>query len=200
MRVESGMSHNQSNGIGEFDVNKAIAAIAFLVRETGATMYSVMKMLYLADKAHLEQYGRFITGDHYVAMEQGPVPSCTYNMVKHVRGEDCRRPGDEVAKKFLSCDTESHKITIRQMPDMDELSQSDIECLAEIAGIYRRVGHWAVRDMAHDGAWKKTWSSLRRRLFKSVAMPLSVIAADVDQSGELNAHLRDRHPGEASRA
>lgn len=194
------MSHNLSNGIGQFDADKAIAAISFLVRETNATMYSVLKMLYLADKAHLEQHGRFITGDHYVAMKQGPVPSCAYNMIKHVRGEDCRRQGDEVATKYLSCDPKTHEIAIKKMPSLDELSESDVECLTEIAGIYRRVGPWAVRDMAHDGAWEKAWNSLRGRLFKSVDMPLAVIAADVDQTGELKAHLQNRHPGEASRA
>lgn len=197
MRVESGMSHKESNGFGEFDVNKAIAAIALLVEKTGASMYSVMKMLYLADKAHLEQHGRFITGDHYVAMKQGPVPSCAYNMIKHVCGEDCRRAGDEIASRYLDCDAQSHVITIKEMPDLGELSDSDIECLTEIAGIYRRVGPWAVRDMAHDGAWNKAWGSIRAQFFKSVNMPLSVIAADVDQTGELMAHLRDQHPGEA---
>jgi|GEM_PF-373852 len=193
--MESGMGHNLSSGVDGFDVNKAIAATALLVRETGATMYSVMKMLYLADKAHLEQYGRFITGDRYVAMKQGPVPSSTYNMIKHVRGEPCRRAGDEVAARYLSCDPKTHEISIREMPDLDELSDSDRECLMEIAGIYRRVGHWAVRDMAHDGAWKKSWHSLKGKLFKAVDMPLAVIADGVDQTGELKAHLRDRHPG-----
>jgi hypothetical protein len=32
--------------------------------------------MYFADKAHLEQYGRFICGDSYVAMK--PVPIGTY--------------------------------------------------------------------------------------------------------------------------
>lgn len=195
MRMESGMSHNMSNGIDGFDTNKAIAAIALLVRETGATMYSVMKMLYLADKAHLERHGRFITGDHYAAMKQGPVPSCAYNMIKHVRGEACRRHGDEVASKYLSCDPKTHEIQIKEMPDLDELSQSDRECLIEIADIYSRLGPWAVRDMAHDGAWNRAWHSFRGRLFKSVAMPLAVIASDIDQTGELKGHLQDRHPG-----
>jgi len=197
--MESGMSHESANSQGVFDVNKAIAAIALLVQETGASMYSVMKMLYLADKAHLEQHGRFITGDHYVAMKQGPVPSTAYNMIKHVRGEEKRREGDEIALQFLACDTQTHAITIKSMPDFDELSQSDIECLKEIAGIYRRVGKWAVRDMSHDDAWKKAWRPNRAfQLFrKSVSMPMEAIAAEVDETGELLTYLRNQHPGDA---
>lgn len=191
------MGHDVAGGRDEFDVNKAVAAIALLVRETGATMYSVMKMLYLADKAHLEQHGRFITGDHYVAMEQGPVPSRAYNMIKHVRGEEIRNPGDEVAGRYLHCDAQTYAITIKEMPDLDELSDSDVECLNEIAGIYRRVGHWAVRDMAHDRAWKKAWSPIKAQFLgrKVVDMPVAVIAADIDQTGTLVDHLKDRHPG-----
>jgi len=193
------MSHESANAQSTFEVNKAVAAIALLVQETGASMYSVMKMLYLADKAHLEQHGRFITGDRYVAMKQGPVPSSAYNMIKHVRGEPVRRDGDETAMRYLACNVQTHEITIKEMPDLDELSQSDIECLTEIAGIYRRVGKWAVRDMAHDDAWEKAWRPNRAfQLFrKSVSMPLEAIAAEVDDTGELLAYLQNQHPGVA---
>lgn len=195
------MSHNSASEQGPFDANKAIAAIALLVQETGASMYSVMKMLYLADKAHLEQHGRFITGDSYVAMKQGPVPSCAYNMIKHARGEEKRREGDEVALQFLSCDATTHVITIKRMPALDELSESDVECLKAVSEAYHRLGKWAVKDMSHDDAWKKAWkpdsafAAFRSR--RTVPMPIEAIAAEVDESGALLAHLRDQHPGSA---
>lgn len=198
MHREMAMSGRAAAAVDTFEVNKAIAAIAFLVQETGATMYSVMKMLYLADKTHLERHGRFITGDRYVAMQQGPVPSRSYNMVKHARGEGARNPEDRIVREFLSCDSGTHVISVLRQPDLDELSESDVECLTEIAGIYNRVGQWAVRDMSHDAAWLQAWKPGRRlRLVRSVDMPLESIASDVDDSGELARFLADRHPGTA---
>ena len=42
-------------------------------------------VLLFADKKHLERYGRFITGDTYSAMENGPVPSFAYDVVKCIK-------------------------------------------------------------------------------------------------------------------
>lgn len=39
-------------------------------------------ILYLADKTSLEKYGRFIFGESYYAMKEGPTPSYTYNLLK----------------------------------------------------------------------------------------------------------------------
>lgn len=182
-----------------FDVEKAIAAVAHLVEKTGASMYPVMKMLYLADKMHLERYGRFISGDSYAAMEQGPVPSRTYNMVKHVRGGELRCAEDAKALQFFDYHLDTHQIIVRERPDPDELSDSDIECLDEICQIYQRAGKWAVRDMSHDDAWRKVWGSFVRRMSqrKSVPMPLEKIVAELDDAESLIAYLRDPHPGEA---
>lgn len=188
MRGHATVNRNQ------FDVGKAIAAVGFLVEKTGATMYSLMKMMYLADKVHLERYGRFIAGDNYVAMKQGPVPSCTYNMIKHVRGENCG-PGFELAKQYFAYGS-NHEVKLKAQPDYDELSGSDIECLEWIAGVYNDVGHWMVRDMSHDEVWKSVWT--RWRLAKSLPIDIEVIASQFDGKEHLIAHLRDSTPGEAT--
>ena len=67
--------------------DKIIAAVAYLIQaasEQGLkiTQYDIVKSLFLADKAHLNQYGRPITFDNYNAMENGPVPSTSYNFLK----------------------------------------------------------------------------------------------------------------------
>lgn len=178
-----------------FDVFKAIASVAYLVDRTGATMYPVMKMLYLADKLHLETYGRFIAGDSYAAMEQGPVPSCTYNMMKAVRGEKVRTPGVEVACDYFSYGSD-HSISLKRPVDLDELSDSDIRCLENIASLYRVHGSRAVREMSHDDAWTKVWKPNRKfRGSKSYPMPLEEIAAHLDGSEALLRHLADPQPG-----
>lgn len=51
-------------------------------RQKPVTQYSVLKTLFLADRAHLNRYGRPVTFDNYVAMKDGPVASYAYNLLK----------------------------------------------------------------------------------------------------------------------
>src|SRR5690606_8082877 len=106
---------------------------------------------------------------------------------------------DAQALQFFGYDHASHQILLRKRPSLDELSDSDIECLDEICQIYQRAGKWAVRDMSHDDAWRKVWGAFRRRMSqrKSVPMPLEKIAAELDDSDSLIAYLSDPHLGEA---
>ena len=188
------MSGHASHAQSMFDVQKAIAAIAYLVKQTGASMYPVMKMMYLADKLHLGKYGRFISGDTYCAMAKGPVPSCTYRMIQHVRGDCDDQVGLGTAREFFSYGAD-HQIVINKLPDFDELSASDVECLDEIVRVYKNVGRYAVRDMSHDDAWRKAWGdSISSR---AKPMPIEVIAAELDNAGILLKHLADSQPGAA---
>jgi len=116
----------------EFDENAVKAALHFLQqRLPGLTKHQAFKLLYFADLRHLERYGRPITGDQYVAMDYGPVPSNTYDLVKI--------PG-------------------RELPpiegDLDELSDSDLEVLEEIVEQYGKHGFRERTEISHDAAWK----------------------------------------------
>ncbi|WP_428490771.1 Panacea domain-containing protein [Rhodopila sp.] len=69
------------------NVAKTLAAIACLIAKAGKekrqlTQYDILKMLFLADKAHFNIYGRPITFDNYFAMKEGPVPSLAYDLLK----------------------------------------------------------------------------------------------------------------------
>ena len=45
-------------------------------------MHKLCKILYFADQRHLSLYGRSITGDTYIAMQYGPVPSNVDDILK----------------------------------------------------------------------------------------------------------------------
>ncbi len=52
-----------------FDSEKALEAILYVASKAPVPdIYHVGKILYYADRAHLERYGRLITGDEYKAM------------------------------------------------------------------------------------------------------------------------------------
>ncbi len=173
--------------IGEgFRVEKAVAAVAYLASQTGESMYPVLKMLYLADRCHLERYGRFIVGDHYVAMEKGPVPSVTYDMLKFVRGDRSFFDGGEVAKLAFGLDRQTHRFSLHGAPSFDALSESDIECLEEVVALCKEKGAKYIRDASHDDAWKATT--------RNSDMAMEAIAAQFDDGPSLVQHLINRHP------
>jgi len=181
-------------GKSQFDPAKAVAAVGYLVSATHETLYPLMKMMYLADKLHLERYGRFIAGDSYAAMRKGPVPSATYDLMKCARGECVDVEGGELAKRAFEY-RDDHEVRNRVEPDLSELSPSDVDCLNEVIRLHEKFGKWAIRDMSHDEAWKKSRSWIR--FGSSTSMPIETIAESLTDGSEVLEHLRDSHPGSA---
>jgi len=168
---------------------KAIASIAYLVKQTQESLYPLMKMIYLAEKCHLERYGRMITGDTYVAMAKGPVPSVTYDLMKFVRGDRTYFEGGEPARALFAYDKASHLITLRETPDFSALSESEIECLDCIVAELKAKGPGVIRELSHDDAWRAT--------SRNADMALDTIAAQFEDGAALVQHLSDRFPGSA---
>lgn len=180
-----------------FEPEKAIAALAYLVERAGVALYPVMKMFYLADRRHLERYGRFIAGDAYVAMEEGPVPKGAYNLIKAARGEDIPVPGGDSARELFKVVVvgKNHNIEILGDVDYDELSRSDIECLDEVISDLKDHGKQAIITEAHDAAWKKAWADGSH---KAPAMTIQSIAETLNDAEKLIAHIDDPNPGKAN--
>jgi len=62
---------------------KIIAALLYLAhKRPNLDHYQAVKLLYLADKEHLNRYGRPITFDTYSALPYGPVGSIALNFLK----------------------------------------------------------------------------------------------------------------------
>jgi uncharacterized phage-associated protein len=72
-----------------FDEDKTLNSILYLSQKAakGLDLYALVKMIYFADKAHLHQWGRTITGNSYARMQHGPTPSEAYDMLKSARDE-----------------------------------------------------------------------------------------------------------------
>ena len=129
----------------------------YLVRHSTDNMYIVMKMLYAADKLHLEQTGRFMAGEDYVAMGKGATPSGTYDIVKYVRGDGHLDRGLPTAKNFISVERESNRLILKRGVPEQDLSEIARKCLDVVIREFSENSspwHWYHR--AHDTAWKKT--------------------------------------------
>lgn len=120
-------------------------------------MHKICKILYFADQMHLSRYSRSITGDDYIRMQYGPVPSKVDDIFKAVRGDSFfsdSEASNELEKYF----TFQNRYIIRQLAkvDMDYLSESDVECLDESIEMCKDKSFGALTEFSHGLAWQST--------------------------------------------
>lgn len=142
-----------------FKYDRAVNAILYSLKALGGTsdMHKLCKILYFADQRHLSEYGRSITGDTYIAMQFGPVPSCVDDILKALRGDSFFSSVPEI-KQLKRCMVFENRFIIRalQNPDMDELSASDVECLDYAINLCRDKSFSELTDFSHGLAWSNT--------------------------------------------
>jgi uncharacterized phage-associated protein len=161
----------------QFNRKKAIETILYLSpRITDSDIYGICKLLYLADKTHLEKYGRFIFGETYCAMKNGATPSNVYDLLK----ESSEEPSTDLEIK-------GHQVIALRDANSDYLSETDIECLDQVISVWGKVPNWQRKDAAHDNAWEKAWK--KRGDKGSFPIPVESIAELFDDSDDLIAYL-----------
>lgn len=124
------------------------------------SQYDLVKTLFLADRAHLNEWGRPITYDNYFAMKHGPVPSLAYDLLK----------GNEKTIRDYRIDRlpwsvlEQGKGTKHYDPldgaNADEavLSESDICALDDALATVIRLGFGQIMRLTHeDPAYQDAW-------------------------------------------
>jgi|SRR5208282_5669364 uncharacterized phage-associated protein len=173
-----------------FDAPKALEALLYVVQKTSTDMYGALKLLYVADKLHLERYGSLMFGEDYSAMEWGPVPSNTYDIVKFVDGRR-QRCLNESAKSAFRMD--GNNLLLLRRPDLDELSESNRECLDEAITRHGANDFEGFKKLTHDNAWRAAWRSAGQR--RSNPIPLVSVASQFPNAQELIQHLSDPNPG-----
>lgn len=139
-----------------FDLNRALHALLYVAnRVERKDMHKLFKILYFADMEHLYKYGRAITGDRYIAMKYGPVPSSIYDMVKIVKGSSIYRM-DEL-KAFFRMD--GYNLMPLRDADQDYLSQTDIEELDASIVKYKSFDFATMTSKSHGSAWQSAWDT-----------------------------------------
>lgn len=133
-----------------FDEEKAVSVVLFILKNVKKIgKHSLAKVLYFADQKHLVRYGRPILGDSYIKMPYGPVPSAIYDGVKKNGLYGILEDSIEVKGIDIYPTAE---------PDMDELSESDIECLGESIDENYHLNFGDLKDKSHQLAWNSAQS------------------------------------------
>lgn len=161
------------------DADKAIEAALFVAHRVGApTLHAISKVLYHADKAHLARYGRPISGDRYIAMKHGPVPSATYDIFKTLRG-DADFPLPERARTAMA--VEDFTVRPLRAPDESVLSPSEQDCLAAAAAEHGSKTFNQRTAESHGAAW--------RAAGENDLIMLEHLLLEIENRDELRAHL-----------
>lgn len=132
-----------------FDKHKAKHLILYLANRNGGVMNKLkaIKLIWLADRYHLRKHGRTITGDKYVAMEHGPVPSSVKDMIEG-------KSGFKIAS--LSLDPLKHNYSTEEKADLDYFSESDQEAIDLIYKHFGSLDKFGLRDLSHNfPEWKR---------------------------------------------
>ncbi len=109
--------------------DKAVEIIVWLAqKKPGIDIYHVVKILFFADKMHINKYARPVVGDTYVKMPYGPMPSGISDLIK----ENTWLSPDQLAgiRNAVDIDKEAnYKLTAKREPDLTYFSKSDLACL-----------------------------------------------------------------------
>jgi len=139
---------------------KAIECVLWIIQRGESNMYNIWKILFAAEKYHLNSYGRPITGDEYVAMEYGTVPYWLY---------------DGVSANSLRGIVKNGNILHAERAPIDGFfSKSDIKALEHGYSEYAGLTFSEVMTKNHrEPAWVKAWNS--RGLQEKVTIPFDDI-------------------------
>ena len=152
----------------QFDKVKTLNALLYVAnRVQRKDFHKIFKVIYFADRQHLADWGRPITGDTYIAMDAGPVPSRLYDMLKIVRG-DSYLPDTEGLGKYFQVENWMY---VRPLVDADlnKLSANEQEALSDAIAKYASLSYDEIKEKSHDVAWRSTardfainWDSIAR--------------------------------------
>lgn len=138
-----------------FDRTKALNALLYVTnRVQRKDFHKIFKIIYFADRQHLADWGKPITGDTYIAMEAGPVPSRIYDMLKIVRG-DSYLPDVEGLGKYFAVDNWMYVKPLADA-DLNKLSRNEQEALDDSIAKYSGLSYDEIKEKSHDVAWRST--------------------------------------------
>ena len=139
----------------QFDKEKSLNALLYVAnRVQRKDFHKIFKIIYFADRQHLADWGRPITGDIYIAMEAGPVPSRLYDMLKIVRG-DSYLPDMEGLGKYFQVENWMY-VRPLQDADLHKLSANEQEAMSAAIEKYANLSYDEIKEKSHDVAWRST--------------------------------------------
>lgn len=127
------------------DCRKMVQALAYFASKQPKKeidSWKAYKLLWIADRYHLRQYGRMITGDTYYALPHGPVPTDAKNLVD---GEPLHylAANQDYVDRYIKVKSKN-KYRALEEPDLKVFSESDVDAMDKA---YKEYGTWNCRQL-----------------------------------------------------
>lgn len=155
-----------------FDAEKVTEAAALLLTLRGGQMHYIklLKLLYIADREAFGAWGIPISNDNYVSMDNGPVLSQTYNLIKE---------GGRVWSECISAPFGDYEIKLTSDPPTGKkLSRAEENVLQAVFDRYGHMNRWDLVDIVHGfPEWKNPHGS-------SIPIEIEEILQALEQSPE----------------
>lgn len=136
----------------QFDERKGTEALAYIAEQwPNVTVFFASKVLFFAEKEHLNAYGRPIVADTFIAMPNGPVPSTLYDFIKGNLGLS----GDPEGFRGAIDTTNHPHISARRAYDPSVLSATDVRCLDQAIAFCRTKGFGHLSHLTHQ---ERSWA------------------------------------------
>ena len=138
----------------QFDERKGTEALVYIASEwPNVTIFFASKVLFFAEKEHLNLYGRPIVADTFIAMTNGPVPTTLYDFIKGNLGQS----GDPDTFRNAVELTNHPNIRAKRQVQNGVLSISDIECLDHSISFCKAKSFSALSQLTHrERSWSQT--------------------------------------------
>jgi len=131
------------------DIKKIITILNYLsLHVPNLCKLKASKLLYFADKEHFIKYGRFITGDVYKRLKYGPIPSNILNIINRPESLS-KEQYDYLNNNITFRNNRLRTILNKCDPDLDELSDSEIEILDQIINKFKSWSSFDLFKLSH---------------------------------------------------
>ena len=130
-----------------FNERRATEAAARLLKLRGGRMsyLKLIKLLYLLDREALLSWGRPVTTDRYVSMDNGLVVSRIYDLIR----EEPVPGSGPIWRRYISAPQE-WEVALLAEPETDELSRVEESLIDEIFKKFGHMSRWDLVQVSHE--------------------------------------------------
>ena len=145
----------------KFSYKKAIQSInLFAELEGGKINYmKAIKLIWLSDRYHLRNHGRTITGDEYFALKNGPVASCTLDIIKSTILSD----EETIYKNLFLIKSNTYILKSIKPFNSKVFSSNELRVLNLIYSEYKGFDEFQLSDISHEfPEWKEYEEKIKK--------------------------------------
>jgi uncharacterized phage-associated protein len=168
-----------------FNYKKTVQALNFFAVKNNSNINKMkaIKLIWLADRIHLREYGRLISGDTYYALPNGPVPSATRDILENSAFlDDC---ASEYAKSYINIIDKYNYCSIADV-NFKVFSDTDKEALNKVFETFGEKDHFELSSFSHlFPEWKRFESALTKQISSRFEIQQDDFFLNIDESSGL---------------